>query len=288
MKRQAGAGDRHPDRRSSAGRRGAGGVRVPSALDQIEAIDRELDGRRPAVFLDYDGTLTEIVSRPERAVLSEAMRSTVEALAGRCPVAVISGRDRRDVASLVRLPSLVYAGSHGFDIAGPGATEIQYEVGGGFAAVIEQAARDLRRRLGGLEGVIVEPKRYAVAVHYRLVAPADLPAVRGAVSAVLARWPALIETKGKKVFELRPRVDWDKGRAVVWLLQALGLDRPDILPIYLGDDATDEDAFGALEGRGIGIRVAARAGATRATYRLRNVDEVRRFLDALAARLEAR
>lgn len=92
---------------------------VPRALEQYAEIERELSGRRATVFLDYDGTLTPIVERPDLAVLSEDMRATVKALVGLCSVAIISGRDRADVEQLVGLDKLVYAGSHGFDIAGP-------------------------------------------------------------------------------------------------------------------------------------------------------------------------
>lgn len=263
------------------------GVDVPLAFDAREAVFGRLKGRRPAVFLDYDGTLTGIVDRPEDAHLSSPMRDTVHALAGRCPVAVVSGRDRRDVAARVRLPGLVYAGSHGFDIAGPHGTEIQYEAGGGFTVTIERAARELRRQLQGTDGAIVEPKKYSVAVHFRLVAPADLPHVKAVVRGVLDAYPDLRQTEGKMVFELRPRLDWDKGKAIEWLLQALELDGPDVVPIYIGDDTTDEDAFRALAGRGMGILVADAPRPTAAGYRLRSPAEVQRWLQALVDYLAA-
>ncbi|MDE3156139.1 MAG: trehalose-phosphatase [Acidobacteriota bacterium] len=260
---------------------------MPLALEGQEALFERLAGRRPAVFLDYDGTLTGIVDRPEDAHLSSPMRQTIAALASRCPVAVISGRDRRDVAARVGLPELIYAGSHGFDIAGPHGTEIQYEAGGGFTATIERAARELRYRLLGIDGVIVESKRYSVAVHYRLVAPGDRPQLVQVVEEVLAAHPDLRQTDGKMVFELRPALDWDKGRALEWLLRALGLDGPDVVPIYLGDDSTDEDAFRALAGRGIGILVADAPRATLAACRLRDPAEVEQWLQALVGRLAA-
>ena len=64
-------------------------------------------------------------------------------------------------------------------------------------------------------------------------------------------------TPGKMVYELQPKLDWDKGRAVLYLIDALGLDGDDVVPLYLGDDITDEDAFRALAGRGIGIFVGS-------------------------------
>jgi len=259
---------------------------VPRALEYYAEIEHGLSGRRAAVFLDYDGTLTPIVERPDLAVLSEDMRAAIKALAGLCTVAIISGRDRADVEKLVGLDALVYAGSHGFDIAGPGAIEVQHEEGAAFAAIVHRAAARLRTALAPVEGVLVEPKRFAVAVHYRQVAESDVPRVEAAVDRLLAEVADLRKTYGKKVFELRPRLDWDKGKAVLWVLEALGLHGPDVLPFYLGDDTTDEDAFAALAERGIGILVGCPARETAARYVLDRPADVRRFLRNLTATLE--
>jgi alpha,alpha-trehalase len=261
---------------------------LPAALEHFEAIGRRAEGRRLAVFLDYDGTLAPIVRRPELAVLSEAMRRTVSELAAHCIVAVISGRDLADVRNLVGIDSIYYAGSHGFDIAGPGGLRIVHQRGAAFAAAVDRAAAALKSALAPVDGALVERKHFAVAVHHRLVAAADLPRVEAAVDRALQATPELRKTHGKKVFELRPRFDWDKGKAVLWLLSALKLDRPEVLPFYLGDDITDEDAFRALAGRGIGIFVGAGDAATAAAGRLDDPDAVRRFLDAMADELERR
>ena len=261
---------------------------LPRILDQPADLRRELEGRRPAVFLDYDGTLTSIVERPELAILSEDMRAAVATLAGFCTVAIVSGRDRADVETLVGLDRLVYAGSHGFDISGPDGLSIQHEEGAAFAASIRRAAERLGQALAPIDGALVEPKRFAVAVHYRQVAENGVSAVEGAVDRVLADAPDLRKTYGKKVFELRPRLDWDKGKAVLWVLKALELDRPDVLPFYLGDDATDEDAFAALANRGIGILVGCPARETSARYVLDRPADVQRFLQDLATILKER
>lgn len=259
---------------------------LPNALTCFsEIVARIGKGRRPAVFLDYDGTLTPIVARPELAVLSEEMRAAVRNLAALCPVAVISGRDRADVARIVGLEGLVYAGSHGFDIAGPG-LRASYTAAEEYLSALDAAEASLRKALADVAGALVERKRFAIAVHYRLVADADTGVVDAAVEDALAVAPGLRRTGGKKIFELRPHIAWDKGRAVLWLLEALGLNGPDAVPLYLGDDETDEDAFTALGGRGIGILVAAEQQRSAAGFTLRSPDEVRRFLLALAAMLE--
>ena len=260
--------------------------RRPSRPDEIAEL---VDGRRPAVFLDYDGTLTPIVARPELAILSDAMRAAVRRLAGLCTVAIVSGRDRADVERLVGLDELVYAGSHGFDIAGPGGLRIEHEQGAAFAAAVRRAAERLRPALARIAGALVEPKRFAVAVHYRQVADADLPAVEAAVDRVLDAVPELRLTHGKKVFELRPRFDWDKGKAVLWLLDALELDRPEVLPFYLGDDTHRRGRLpGAGRARHRHLRRRSRTRRRRRSYRLDDPDEVGRFLGTLADTLEAR
>ncbi len=261
---------------------------VPDALERYGEIERELGGRRAAVFLDYDGTLTPIVERPDLAVLSEVMRMAVKNLAAICTVAIISGRDRADVQRLVGLDELVYAGSHGFDIAGPVGLRIQHEEGTAFKSTVQRAAARLSEALTSVGGALVEPKRFAVAVHYRQVPAKDVRAVEAAVDSVLKDMPDLRKTFGKKVFELRPRLDWDKGKAVLWLLSTLELDSHEVLPFYLGDDTTDEDAFAVLEGRGIGILIGAPARETAARYVLDRPADVERFLGNLATTLGGR
>jgi trehalose 6-phosphate phosphatase len=256
---------------------------LPSALDRWEEIARRLQSRRVAAFLDYDGTLTPIVDRPDQALLSEGMRRSVAALAERCPVAIISGRDRADVQRLVQIDTLVYAGSHGFDIVGPHGMQTRYEHGTDLVPIVERAEEELRQRLAGVKGVLVEHKKFSVAIHVRSVDPAEERAVEAIVDDVLAGHPELRKGYGKKVFELQPRLDWHKGHAVRWVLRALGLDGPDVLPLYIGDDLTDENAFEAVAERGLGIVVAAASRSTSASYVLKNPDEVHLFLRRLLA-----
>lgn len=260
---------------------------VHSALDSASELGLRLKGKRVVVFLDYDGTLTPIVARPELAVLSQKMRATVNSLAERCTVAIISGRDRLDVQKLVSLENLFFAGSHGFDIAGPGGKSIQHEMGGDWADILTEVRTRLAKDLENIEGLLIEPKKFSIAVHYRLVTDDQAKQkIKRVIDQVLADHPKLRMTPGKMVWDIQPRIDWDKGKAVLWLLKALHLDSPEFVPIYLGDDVTDEDAFKALEGRGIGIFVGHASGeggerATAADYMLRDPDEVGTFLETL-------
>lgn len=261
------------------------GFTVPSACDAFDAFAATLSGKRPAVFLDYDGTLTPIVARPDLAVLDDSVRAGVARLAGLCPVAVVSGRDLDDVARLVNLPELVYAGSHGFDIRGP---DLRTQIGAEQTPALDRAEAALKRELSAIDGALVERKRFAIAVHTRLVAPEHKAAVGDAVRRQAESLSGLRVTGGKEIHELRPNVPWDKGRAVLSLLDTLGLAGPDVAPIYIGDDETDEDAFRALAGRGTGIRVMDGPAPTVAGWRLRDPGEVAAFLDRLADALESR
>ena len=261
---------------------------LPHALAHSDELTRLLDVRSPAVFLDYDGTLTPIVNRPEDAVISHGMRRTVRELTGRCPVCVISGRDRQVVQELMGLDNLIVAGSHGFDIWSPEGT-VEREEGAEFEALLDGVKRRLHEELDPIEGALVELKRTSIAAHYRLVPDEERPRVRKVVDTILAEHPEELRiTPGKMVYEIQPKLDWDKGKAVLYLLEALGLNRDDVMPLYLGDDVTDEYAFEALANRGVGIFVGpaddpeASGQTTAAHYILHTTEEVRQFLDTLA------
>ena len=250
--------------------------RLPSAL----AADfvRQLQSKRPVVFLDYDGTLTPIVARPDMAILAPSVRNTLTALADRWPVAIVSGRDRADVQRLVGVDNLIYAGGHGFDIQGP---DFSLEHGASFLVDLESVEQELRQALATIDGALVERKRYSLAVHVRGLAPNPATAVEAVVDAALSRRARLRKGTGKMVFELMPRLDWNKGKAVLYILETLHPCGTGALPIYIGDDRTDEDAFAALSGRGVGILVSESPRKTAANYTLRNPDEVSRFLRRL-------
>ena len=252
---------------------------LPSAQDRNKEIRRLFSGRSPAVFLDYDGTLTPIVEDHTKALLDDAMRTAVTALAERCPVAVVSGRDLAMLRKLVAIDNLYYAGSHGFEIAGPKGQVTSMERGVEYLPLLDEAEQELRRKLAEIPGHSVERKRFSVAVHYRQVSRDQLEELKAIVDEVLERHPQLLGGRGKKVLEILPDLDWNKGEAVLWLLEQLQLDRPDILPVYIGDDITDEHAFRVLAEGGLTIVVRGEdQRPTAADYAVADTDEVRGFL----------
>lgn len=266
---------------------------LPHAIEDAAELRRQIGGRRLAIFSDYDGVMSPIVDRPEDAIISPRMREVVQDLSTRCSTCVVSGRDRPVVQDLMGIDNLVVAGSHGFDIWSPTAGAIERAEGDGFAGLIQQVTDRVTTEVGSIPGVLIEPKKASVAVHYRLVDEAEQPKVAASVEAVLADHPDDLKmTPGKMVFELQPKVDWDKGKAVLYLLEALQLDGDDYIPLYLGDDITDEHAFEALASRGAGRGIGVFVGRaddpevggrpTAASFRLDSVDQVEQFLDGLA------
>ena len=254
---------------------------LPSALDPDHLCQwlRAATSDAASVFLDYDGTLTPIVDRPEQATLAVSTRDRLDRLSECCPVTIVTGRDISVVREFVQLDQLGYAGCHGLDIEGPVGSGLRYEVAAGLLPVLDDAEADLRRRLDGIAGAIVERKRYSLSTHYRLVDPGDASRVDATVREVGHGHSQLRREGGKKVFELRPDVEWDKGSAVAWMLEATS--HPSGAAMYVGDDQTDEHAFELLSGRGVPIVVAHDDRPTAARYRVRNPDEVMQVLDRI-------
>jgi trehalose 6-phosphate phosphatase len=264
-----------------------GDRRMSQLPDASEALGA-LAGRRPAVFYDFDGTLSDIVDDPDAARPVAGAVEAVGKLAAQCPVAVLSGRDLADVTKRLGVPGIWYAGSHGFELTAPDGTHHQNEDAAAAIPVLDQAAGELRDRLGAIPGVVVEHKRFGVAVHYRNAARDRVGEVAAAVRAA-GRRDALRVTTGREVIELRPDMDWDKGKTLRWVIDHL--DRATagpLLPLYFGDDITDEDAFDAISADGIPILVRHSEDGDRATaarFALDTPARVAEFTDRLAQRL---
>jgi trehalose 6-phosphate phosphatase len=243
----------------------------------------------PHVLLlaDYDGTLAAIVGRPEDAVLSAGTRRKLEALARKTEIStgVISGRQLSELKAIVAIEGVYYAGNHGLEIEGPG---LDYISPGAEAArpVIAALGRQLAEALQNIAGVIIQEKDFSVSVHYRL-APDKEDIVTDAVKRITGPYidrGEIIVYPMKRVWEIRPPLDWDKGQAVMFIGQhikdALKIGR--LLTIYLGDDTTDEDAFRVLHRPGgWSVFVAGEKTTSAADYYLGSVQEVEELLDRL-------
>ncbi len=228
------------------------------------------------LFLDFDGTLAPIVDDPDKAYMPEETRQELRKLAAkeRVSLAIISGRALSDLRERVGLKEIVYAGNHGLEISGPEMGFVEPAAAQQIKALGE-LARHLRTRLHGIPGAEVENKVLSASVHFRRSAPESRDEIDKMVRMAVESIGSLFEvTLGRKVFEIRPRVDWHKGRAVRWIKEACGT--PDALSVYLGDDATDEDAFSVLA-EDITVSVG-RCTRTSARYCLERQGSVQQFL----------
>lgn len=256
---------------------------LTSVWQEQDALEPLIRKRRVAVLLDYDGTLTPIVTDYRKALLPESMRNTLAELSQKNTVAVVSGRDLADVRKLVGLDTIFYSGSHGFELAGPEDWQYVQEQAASFVPDLDRAEQQLGAALSAIPGHAVERKRFSLAVHYRQVDASQITEVERLVNTVLDDMPRLHKGLGKKVFELKPALQWDKGRAVELLLQTFGMTEKDSIAVYIGDDLTDEAVYRVLRRPNISIVISDNDRVTAADYTLEDCDDVQRFLDWLAA-----
>ncbi len=251
----------------------------PPIFNSGKSLFSKFKEKRAVIFLDYDGTLTPIVNRPEDAVISDEMRHLLEELSEKYTVAIITGRDIDDIKKFINLDNLIYAGSHGYSIIGPNDLYKEHEKAEEIVSTLDEVEHCLvEEHLRETKGVQVERKRYAIAVHYRNARDSDIPTVYRSVKQILQAFSGLKLGEGKKVVEIKPDLDWHKGKAIFWILDELLLnDKDKYIPIYIGDDITDEDAFRSLKGTGFGILVGSHGQTTNADYTLRNIYQVKKF-----------
>ncbi|XP_027335087.1 probable trehalose-phosphate phosphatase J isoform X2 [Abrus precatorius] len=266
----------------------------PSALDMFDQIIDASKGKQIVMFLDYDGTLSPIVDDPDRAFMSDSMRKTVRKLARCFPTAIVTGRCKDKVYNFVRLAELYYAGSHGMDIKGPTrsskynrdtkAETVLFQAASDFLPMIDEVYQQLVDKTKSTPGAMVENNKFCLSVHFRRVDEKKWSELARQVKSVLKDYPKLRLTQGRKVLEIRPTIKWDKGKALEFLLESLGLANcSDVFPVYIGDDRSDEDAFKKLRdrGQGFGILVSKFPKDTSASYSLQEPNEVMNFLQRL-------
>ncbi|XP_059450612.1 probable trehalose-phosphate phosphatase J [Corylus avellana] len=274
----------------------------PSAVHTFEQMMRIAEGKQIVVFLDYDGTLSSIVNDPDKAFMTDEMRSAVDEVAKCFPTTIVTGRSRDKAVEFVKLKDLCYAGSHGMHISIPSAflknatsvdqTHITDEQGfinfyaaKKFLYKLKKIKKKLQEKTKGIRGAIVEDNKFCISVHFRCVDEENVDNVKKIVDSVIKSYPDFRKGEGNKVMEVRPNIEWNKGHALGYLLNTLGFDayNADVLPLYIGDDLTDEDAFKFIKnlGRGFPIVVSSMPKRTDASFSLRDTMEVMDFLTKL-------
>ncbi len=229
------------------------------------------------LFLDYDGTLTPIVSSPELALCPPEVKVLLEKL-GDSPyvlLAIISGRSLEDIREKVGITGLIYVGNHGLDIQNPAGVH-KKKLSPSREKELRKIIQTLQKSFREIPGILLEDKGPILSVHYRNVAQKYLGWIHRVLKETLERWKGRWKiAQGKMVFEIRPQVDFHKGKAVRELLKG---SSGNLLPIYIGDDQTDEDAFREVKGRGITVFVGPGWLTSEAEYYLKDPSEVQEFL----------
>ena len=259
-------------------------------FDYWDKIKQSLNSRYIMLFLDFDGTLSPITKTPQKAFIPKETREILKRLitTSKCRVVIVSGRTLNDIKNKVGIKQIIYVGNHGFEIEGP---KIKFRTPGllRYKSYLRQIKSDLNKRLSNIKGVLLEDKGINLAVHYRLVRKDKVPLVKTAFheSVIFYLIKHKIKIKsGKMLLEVRPPMDWNKGKVVLWLLarQRFILNGKNILPIYIGDDTTDEDAFKALKkylpaGRQGGVTIfVGTPKDSNVQYYLKDTKEVVKFL----------
>lgn len=262
---------------------------MPHLLNIWPAVSRQLaSSPRVLLLFDYDGTLTPIVARPEIAKLPDDTRRLLTELAGidRFVVGVVSGRDLADLESLVGIPGLVYAGNHGLEMSGLGMEYVHPEAPG-FEESMAEISQSLDQELAEVPKALVHNKGLTISVHFRNTPDSFSEQVDRTVVSVVQPYAdagRMKVTRGKKVVEVRPNLDWGKGEAIAKIRETCG-DSP--LPVFFGDDQTDEDGFVVVQDAGgIAVYIGPTRQETKALHQLESPAEVAQALEMLT-RLDA-
>ena len=258
--------------------------------NKITAFRKELSNKQLYIFMDYDGTIAPIADSPEKAVIPQKMKELIGNLAAMDSIkmAIVTGRSLKDIKSRVGIKGIIYVGNHGLEIEGPGV---------GYSIKVPEITIDLLQsikkllsfKLGSVKGVLIEDKGLAIALHYRNVEKGVISMLNGYFNYVVQ--PYLMANKidiiaGKMVYEVRPHVDWNKGNAVMWLISKYKKETDkELLPIYMGDDITDESVFKCLEETGITVRVGEHK-KTAAKHYLKDSGEVYEILKEISLQMK--
>jgi len=231
------------------------------------------------LFLDFDGTLVPIRDNPAQCFLSPKTKSQLEAisLSEKVSIAILSGRSLNDIKKRVNIQGIYYGGSHGLEISGPDLTYLHPDALRG-KRVINRILKQIEKRICGIRGAVIEKKKFGFSLHYRSADKEEKALAKKIFYEIISDsldHQTFSVLRGKKVLELVPGVKWDKGRAALLLLEN---QKKDFLPVYVGDDVTDETAFHALQAQGVTIRVG-RSKRTEAKYYLKGQWEMTNLLE---------
>ena len=262
---------------------------IPPFAEFVEFHEDSLKDKEVLLFLDYDGTLTPIVPDPDQAILGEDMSNLLLRLAPVYSLSVVTGRGMECISNFLGSEirkQVAVAASHGFDIKLRNGTRMQV-ADHRHAVIFEDFKKALRSSLQTFPlGCAIEETGYSVTLHYRHAAESDVPVIEKMFDDLIMRYPELEKRGGKKVFEARLGFDWNKGKAIEWMICNTGKDPDKCLIVYIGDDLTDEDAFQVLKGYPYHLSIIVCGEdelprVTSAEYRMMDQNDVYKFLSKL-------
>jgi len=235
-------------------------------------------GKRLLLFLDYDGTLVPIRKIPHKAVLTPSRKSILARLSEKAFVCIVTGRSAADIRGLVPLDNIGFIGNHGLELV-LGRRSWTHPQAKARRDALKALLSRIEKRTVRFPRIQVENKGVTGSIHLRRTDPALYPIVRKIVAESVAKSRrAFLLTEGKKVFEIRPNVDWNKGRGVLKMSRWISDGGSRMM--FIGDDRTDEDVFRALARDAVTIHVG-RGRDSAARHRLADVDTVWRTLRRL-------
>jgi trehalose-phosphatase len=228
-------------------------------FDACDLLKEKTAGKTLSLFLDYDGTLTPIVDRPENATLPLTTRRFLEKLTENpsCNLTIVTGRSVADIRNLIGLDNIAYIGNHGFEIDAPGFFFESFNFCRG-REVMDHLKWRINKELAFFKGAFIEDKGICMCVHYFQMNEDQVEIFKMLLYDLTIPFFLKDEIRievDKKVFEIKPPIDWDKGKAVLWLLDKYRDRNKKVVPVYIGDSLTDEDAFKVLKDTGITVKV---------------------------------
>lgn len=247
------------------------------------SLSKRIFSRRQKLLLvDFDGTLVPIAKSPQKIVLKKKVKDVLKNLSSRKDyhIFVISGRSLADLRKWLKYPGLGLIGNHGFEIK-PLAKRLPAEVrkASRLKTLVWLMGQTFEETFSDIPGIVVEDKNYTLSLHFRNVPANLMPLFSSKLKNLKKRYGhlPLQWCEGKKIWEVRPKTEWGKGKAACYLFKKY----PESLPIIIGDDRTDEDMFKALKNKAITIHVG-RSKQSAANYQLNSSREVCIFLQELS------
>ncbi len=253
-------------------------------FSERKKIERKIEKAKSILLVcDFDGTLVSIKSTPNMVHLPPKTKKLLFLLSGdkRYNVGIISGRPLCEVKKLIGLNNIFYVGNHGFEIKLPKRQKFVYPQAKKIRPLIKNLSKKFNKLLSGYNGILIEDKTYTLSIHYRNCLANQIASLKKGARSIylpLVKKRKVRVTEGKKVIEIRPPLDWDKGEALRWTRNRL--KKKNALTIYIGDDRTDEDAF-AQTGKGLSIYVGAKKKHSAAKFYLSGPNRVVSFLTFL-------